>query len=134
MLLCAGGGGEEGDPQGASVGSVWPPRSHSSPSDGSNALFERYWGIVTAKLRTQLSLAVTSSSFLRDCLVEGFPKLRGLLISSCNRLQVPYQSFTIIVLSTHFCPLMVCPSLIVSAVTDCVSAILNACHCCAEEH
>jgi hypothetical protein len=53
----------------------------------SNVLFERFWGAVTGKLRTQVTLAVGSSTFVRDCLVEQYPKLRTMLLNTCMRLQ-----------------------------------------------
>ena len=77
---------------GSAVGAAWPPKRASGKltlgTEVENVLFERFWGTVTAKVRTQLSLALSSSTFLRDALVEGFPKLRALLLSTCNRIQV----------------------------------------------
>jgi hypothetical protein len=77
--------------------SEWPPaRASVLPAaagndddinTSSNVLFERFWGAVTSKIRTQVALSVASSTFVRDCLVEQYPKLRTMLLNACMRLQ-----------------------------------------------
>jgi hypothetical protein len=51
-------------------------------------LFEKFWVTVTARVRAQITTAFGASAFLKDALVEGYSKLRTLMLSTCQRLQV----------------------------------------------
>ncbi len=51
-------------------------------------LFERFWVAVTGRVRTQVTTVLGASPFLKDALVDGYSKLRTLLLSACQRLQV----------------------------------------------
>lgn len=94
--VVAAGGGD--DTEGGSIARrrssvVEPTLPGSEPvtTAAATLLYDRFWALATAKIRSQIALAVSGSPFIKGCLVDGYPKLRNLLLSTCSRLQVMIQ-------------------------------------------